>query len=249
MPQYFPHENLEVYAHALSFAKFAAAQIDSWPAVFAVCDQLDRATESIVTNLAKAARLHATQNRIQCLECSLGSVLECAACLDVAYRRHLVVAAPLHEAKQMLQGIAKMEVGLRQSWGGCLKEETESYGANANPYFLHESLVVYQRSLQVHEALDGLWESERKQERYTRRIDELSTSLTINIAEGNGRFSKVDHSRFVSIAEDAGTKLAAYLDLAAAALMKSDAAKACLREVMAMLGGLRGYLERKDEGD
>ena len=57
----------------------------------------------------------------------------------------------------------------------------------------------------------------------------------------------VDHSRFVSIAEDAGTKLAAYLDLAeAAALMKSDAAKACLREVMAMLGGLRGYLERKE---
>lgn len=245
MPQYFPHENLEVYAHALNFAKLAAALIDSWPAVFAVCDQLDRAAESIVTNLAKAARLQATQNRIHCLECSLGSVLECAACLDVACRRHLVVAAPLHEAKQMLQRIARMEVGLRQSWGSLLKEEAESYGTNANQYFLHESLVVYQRSLQVHEALDELWESERKRERYTRRIDELSTSLTINIAEGNGRFSKVDHSQFVSIAEDAGTKLAAYLDLTAAALMKSDAAKACLREVMAMLGGLRGYLERE----
>jgi four helix bundle protein len=244
MPQYFPHENLEVYSHALSFAKLAASLIDSWPAVFAVCDQLDRATESIVTNLAKAARLHATQNRIHCLECSLGSVLECAACLDVAYRRHLVVAAPLHEAKQMLQRIARMEVRLRQSWGCCLKEETESYGTNANPYFLHESLLVYQRSLQVHEALDELWESERKRDRYTTRIDELSTSLTINIAEGNGRFSKVDHGKFVSIAEDAGTKLAAYLDLAAA-LMKSDAAKARLREVMAMLGGLRGYLERE----
>jgi four helix bundle protein len=247
MPQYFPHENLEVYSHALSFAKHAAALIDSWPAVFAVCDQLDRATESVVTNLAKAARLHAIQNRIQCLECSLGSVLECAACLDVADRRHLVVAAPLHEAKQMLQRIARMEVGLRQSWGSCLKEEVESYGAHANPYFLHETLVVYQRSLQVHEALDELWESERKRERYTRRIDELSTSLTINIAEGNGRFSKVDHSKFVSIAEDAGTKLAAYLDLAeAAALMKSGAAKAYLREVMAMLGGLRGYLEMEE---
>ena len=245
MPQYFPHENLEVYTHALSFAKLAAALIDSWPAVFAVCDQLDRAMESLVTNLAKAARLHATPNRINCLECSLGSVLECAACLDVAYRRHLVVAAPLHEAKQMLQRIARMEVGLRQSWGSCLKEEAESYAASGNPYFLHESLVVYQRSLQVHEALDGLWDPERKRERYTRRIDELSTSLTINIAEGNGRFSKVDHSKFVSIAEDAGTKLAAYLDLAAE-LMKPDAAKACLREVMAMLGGLRGYLERDE---
>ena len=48
--------------------------------------------------------------------------------------------------------------------------------------------------------------------------------------------------KFVSIAEDAGTKPAAYL--AAATLMKSDAAKACLREVLAMLGGLKGYLER-----
>jgi hypothetical protein len=51
MPHYFPHENLEVYAHAVSFAKFAAALIDSWPTVFAVYDQLNRATESVVTNL------------------------------------------------------------------------------------------------------------------------------------------------------------------------------------------------------
>ncbi len=148
MSQFFPHEKLAVYAHALSFAKLSAALIDSWPSILAVCDQLDRATESIVTNLAKAARLRATENGIYCLECSLGSVLECAACLDVA------------------------------------------------------------------------------------------------IAEGNGRFSKLDHSKFVSTAEDAGTKLAAYLDLVeAASLMKADAAKCHLREVMAMLGGLRGYLD------
>ncbi len=43
-----------------------------------------------------------------------------------------------------------------------------------------------------------------------------------------------------------GFGLYAYLDLAvAAALMKSDAAKTCLREVMAMLSGLSRYLERK----
>ncbi len=161
MPQTFPHENLEVYSHALSFAKLGAALIDSWRAVFAVCDQLDRATESIVTNLAKAARLQATPSRIHCLECSLGSVLECAACLDVAYRRHLVAAEQLHEAKKVLQRIARMEVKLRQSWGSCLQEETEPYGSDAKPYFLHESLVVYQRSLQVHEALDSLWEPDK----------------------------------------------------------------------------------------
>ena len=75
MKQFFPHEKLDVYSHVLSFAKMAAALIDTWPPVMAVCDQLDRATESIVTNLAKAARVRATENGIYCLECSLGSVL------------------------------------------------------------------------------------------------------------------------------------------------------------------------------
>jgi hypothetical protein len=126
MPQFFPHEKLQVYSQALSFAKLAAALIDSWPSIMAVCDQLDRATESLVTNLAKAARLRATEHGIYCLECSLGS----------------------------------------------------------------------------------------------------------------------DHSKFLSTAEDAGVKLAAYLDLVeAASLMEAEAAKSHLREVMAMLGGLRGYLE------
>ena len=244
MSQFFPHEKLDVYSRALSFAKLSAALIDSWPSIMAVCDQLDRATESIVTNLAKAARLRATENGIYCLECSLGSVLECAACLDVAYCRHLLDSPALRNAKQVLQEIARMEVGLRHSWSGCVKEEAEAYSTGAKHYFLHESLVVYQRSLQVHAALDGLWVLEQKGGRYARRIDQLSTSLTINIAEGNGRFSKLDHSKFVSTAEDAGTKLAAYLDLVeAASLMEADAAKCHLREVMAMLGGLRGSLD------
>ncbi len=244
MPQFFPHEKLQVYSRALSFAKLSAALIDSWPSIMAVCDQLDRATESIVTNLAKAARLRATEHGIYCLECSLGSVLECAACLDVAYCRHLLDSPALRQAKQVLQEIARMEVGLRHSWSACVKEEAEAYGTGAKHYFLHESLMVYQRSLQVHGALDELWVLEQKGGRYARRIDELSTSLTINIAEGNGRFSKLDHSKFVSTAEDAGTKLAAYLDLVEAALlMEAGAAKCHLREVMAMLGGLRGYLD------
>jgi four helix bundle protein len=244
MTQFFPHEKLQVYSHALTFAKMAATLIDSWPSVIAVCAQFDRATESIVTNLAKAARLRATEQGIYCLECSLGSVLECAACLDVAERRHLVALPAVHEAKQVLQSIARMEVGLRSSWTRVVKEESEPYSTDPNHYFLHESLVVYQRSLQVHDALDGLWGHEHTRCRYVRRVDELSTSLTINIAEGNGRFSMLDHSNFVSIAEDAGTKLAAYLDLVeAASVLEADAAKSHLREVMAMLDGLRGYLD------
>ena len=80
--------------------------------------------------------------------------------------------------------------------------------------------------------------------RYAKRVDELTTSLTLNIAEGNGRFSKIDHRKFIDIAEDAGTKLAAYMDLLVPmALVDVEHVKEYLRDVMAMLSGLRGYLD------
>ena len=136
-----------------------------------------------------------------------------------------------------------MEVRLRASWDRCVKEETKAYSAKEDGYFLHESLDVYQRSLEVHEALGAIFHGNRARGRYARRIDSLTTSLTVNIAEGNGRFSKLDHSKFVTIAENAGTKLAAYLDLIAPmALVDIDRTKSLLREVMAMLSGLQAYL-------
>ena len=118
------------------------------------------------------------------------------------------------------------------------------YATDPERYCLHESLKVYQRSLQVHEALDGYWQSGQKRSRHVKRDDELTTSLTLNIAEGNGRFSNMDHRKFLGIAEDAGTKLSAYLDLLAqVSPMDVKQVKSYLREVMAMLFGLKGYLD------
>lgn len=241
--QFFPHESLDVYGETLTFSGLADGLLSEWASSWAVHDQLDRAAESTVVNLVKAARLRATEQGIYNIECSLGSVLECAACLDVAWTRHLVDKAQVQSAKELLQRIAKMEVGLRSSWESGIREGPEPYHTEQDGSFLHETLHVYQRSLQVHAALDSLWNAERMGNRYAKRIDALTTSLTINIAEGNGRFSKVDHSKFLGIAEEAGTKLSAYLDLIAGLPQQQiDTAKSYLREVMAMLSGLRGYL-------
>lgn len=244
MSQHFPHEQLEVYGIAVTFAGLADDLLCSWSRLWAVYDQFDRASESIVTNLARAARHRATEVGIYSLECSLGSVLECAACLDVARYRHLADDTQIHTSKEVLQQIARMEIGLRSSWGRCVREEREPYDTDDSRYFLHESLDVYQRSLQVHELLDAIWTGDKMRSRRAKRIDELTTSLTVNIAEGNGRFSKLDHSKFLGIAEDAGTKLAAYVDLIERlSWIEVDRVKSCLREVMAMLSGLRTYLE------
>jgi len=156
MNHYFPHEQLDVYGVALRFASLAEDLLTSWRSSWAVYGQFDRAIESVVTNLAKAARLSGTDAGVYSLECSLGSVLECAASLDVASLRNLVDRSRLHAAKELLQQIARMEVGLRRSWGRCVHEQPDTYAPSTGMYFLHESLRVYQRSLQVHEGLSGL---------------------------------------------------------------------------------------------
>lgn len=123
MSQYFPHEKLDVQKEALVFATLADELLLSWPASWAVHDQLDRAVDSILTKLAKAARLRATGKGIYIVECSLGSVLECAACFDVAWRRRLVDAPRVHSTKELLRRIARMLAGLCTSWKGRVKEE------------------------------------------------------------------------------------------------------------------------------
>ncbi|MDA0322416.1 MAG: four helix bundle protein [Verrucomicrobia bacterium] len=249
MTQFFPHEKLDVYVEALSFTRVAAELVDRWPASVSVHDQLDRASESILTNLARSARLHRTAQGIYFLECSLGAVLESAACLDVASLKGLIENDMLHSGKRQLQTVARMQMGLRRAWSKSVHEDAEQYGVEADVYFPHETLHVYQRSLQLYGVLEmRVLGVEKRRHRYARRIDEVATSLPLNIAEGNGRFSHLDHSKFVEIAEDAGTKLAAYLDLAEGLWSADvDPARPMLREVMAMLAGLRGYLDSEGE--
>ena len=247
--QYFPHEKLDVYPRSLAFVRKAASLVDQWPASASVRDQLDRAGESHITNLARAVQANRTAKGIYYLECSLGSVLECAACLDIGVVKHLLGAAEMHSGKEQLQVIARMEVGLRCSWLPTVREEVAvPYGSQSGCYFAHESLHVYQRAVQLFEELEAKFLADGNgRPRHLRRIDELATSLVLNIAEGNGRFSHLDHCKFIDIAEEAGIKLAAYLDLTEISSTSDlHPSKGLLREVMAMLTGLKGYLE--DEG-
>lgn len=119
-----PHERLHVYDRALSFVRMMTPHVENWPSAYSVRDQTDRACESIITNLVKAAWHQPAQQAVYELECSLGSVLECAAGLDVACTQGLLAARPATAAKQGLLEVARMEIGLRQSWAACVREES-----------------------------------------------------------------------------------------------------------------------------
>ena len=45
------------------------------------------------------------------------------------------------------------------------------------------------------------------------KVDKTATSVVLNVAEGNGRYSELDHRRFLEVAATLAVKAAAYLDL------------------------------------
>ena len=70
------------------------------------------------------------------------------------------------------------------------------------------------------------------------QLDRASTSIPLNIAEGNGKFSKKDSGRFFQIAHGSALESAACLDLPVARRCPRDAivsGKATLEEIVKML--------------
>ena len=112
----FSHEKLQVYSKALDFVSAAAAWTHTWDSKHAVVDQLDRAAQSILLNLADAARRRNAPGRLQILDYASGSTLECAACLDIARIKNLLTKLQCIEQKQRLCEITKMLIGLRKAW-------------------------------------------------------------------------------------------------------------------------------------
>ena|SRR5437016_9268806 len=110
------HEKLHVYGKSLAFVTSASALSAGWSKKHAVIDQLHRASESLILNLADGARLRSGPRKLTALDYALGSSLECAGCLDIAGIKGLLGNSERSHEKQRLYEIVKMLVGLRKAW-------------------------------------------------------------------------------------------------------------------------------------
>lgn len=80
----FPHEKLGVYRAAVEFAELAQAIIARLPKGRSnLADQLDRASTSIVLNIAEGSGEFSPQEKRRFYRIALRSAAECAACLDL----------------------------------------------------------------------------------------------------------------------------------------------------------------------
>src|SRR5207249_7169697 len=138
------------YSKALDFAGKAAAWTSAWDKRHSLVDHFTRASESILSNLAEAARQRGEPARLQIIDYAIGSSLECAGCLDLARIKELLTHQHCADEKHRLCEVTKMLIGLRKAWSQLIaREEPPAYPAKVSDgmpelQFHHEGLDVYQ---------------------------------------------------------------------------------------------------------
>lgn len=118
-------------------------------------------------------------------------------------------------------------------------------------YFDHEKLEVYREAIAFCADVGELLNQVAARIAAKDQLDRASTSIPLNIAEGNGKFSNADRSRFLEIARGSALECAACLDvLHSRGLIKGldvERRKEKLVRIVNMLFGLlKRFSERAD---
>lgn len=110
------------------------------------------------------------------------------------------------------------------------------------PLFDHEKLEVYQHSIEFVENCDQILAKCQKTSSLRDQLDRASISIPLNIAEGNGKWSKKDRCRFFDIAKGSALECAAAIDVAVAKEViphaEAQESKKLLLSIVRMLVGL-----------
>ena len=118
-------------------------------------------------------------------------------------------------------------------------------------YFDHEKLDVYREAIAFCAWAGELLNAISAKAAAKDQLNRASTSIPLNIAEGNGKFSAKDRARFLEIARGSALECAACLDVLVARKLAAadqvESAKENLARIVQMLMGmLRRFSERGD---
>ena len=107
-------------------------------------------------------------------------------------------------------------------------------------HFDHEKLDVYQEAIGFVSWVDELLEGIPKSLAVHNQLDRASTSIPLNIAEGNGKYTAADRCRFFDIARGSALESAACLDVLVAKkrIDSAEPGKVILVRIVSMLVGL-----------
>lgn len=115
--------------------------------------------------------------------------------------------------------------------------------------FDHEKLKAYQQAIQFVAWVTPLIDQLEKSKSVREQLDRASTSIPLNIAEGNAKFSMKDRCRYLDIADGSAVECAAALDvLVAQKRLTSDdvrEGKLILKQIVSLVMGLRNNAQSR----
>ena len=117
--------------------------------------------------------------------------------------------------------------------------------------FDHEKLKVYQNAIVFNSWVGKLLGTITARAAVKDQLDRAATSIPLNIAEGNEKYSGIDRARFFEIARGSALESAAYLDVLVCRELifanKIEPAKNQLIEIVNMLMGLLKRFSERDD--
>jgi four helix bundle protein len=121
------------------------------------------------------------------------------------------------------------------------------------PQFDHEKLNVYQAAIRFVAWSTELLAQIQSKAAVKDQLDRASTSVPLNIAEGNGKFAIKDRCRFLDFARGSALECAACLDVFVAKKLLDESVvqpgKNQLLEIVSMLMGLISSLSTRVQED
>ncbi len=110
------------------------------------------------------------------------------------------------------------------------------------PYFDHEKLRVYQEAIKFLALVEEISKKIGKKLPVLDHLDRAATSIALNIAEGNGKFTASDRCKFFDIARGSALEAASALDVLVAKKVilaeEIKAGKEMLHGIVSMIVGL-----------
>ncbi|MEO8399131.1 MAG: four helix bundle protein [Ignavibacteriaceae bacterium] len=123
----FDHEKLKVYKKSLEFIKFVEQFFLRNKKYLNIFDQLDRASNSILLNIAEGTGKFTPKDKCKYFDIARGSALECAACLDILLRKKKITLEEYNLEKNILIEIVSMLIGLIKSISDRVYEDRINY--------------------------------------------------------------------------------------------------------------------------
>ncbi|MFZ0456542.1 MAG: four helix bundle protein [Ignavibacteriaceae bacterium] len=109
-------------------------------------------------------------------------------------------------------------------------------------YFDHEKIKVYQLSLEFINLVDQILTHQPKKTCVSDNLDRTSTSITLNISEGNGKYSSKDRCNFFDISRGSALESASCPDILLIKKLISDEehtkGKELLHQIDSLIVGL-----------